>query len=276
MEALSRAGLPSWAMPMWGANYMELVTPATAHDVLTACRDHLLYEPIKDFAIQRLERNDIWCRLPVEQSADAVELYGGFTYGITALREQVPAEITAHGKRIDLSMPPFDKLIDLMTTLPMGIGDFLNHPNGQGVNPADAVAAIHILVATGVARPMRSRYPGLVETQLSRPRWSVSFNRYLEAMSITSSRVLLASPIVGGVVSLSARDAFVIQAISRVGLDLSVSALLMELQRIVHDPALAAQVMDVVEPTPELARNIIQDVVGKSISRWYAYGLLAA
>ncbi len=259
-----------------GANYMELVTPATAHPILENCREHLLYEPIKDFAMQRLERNDIWCRLPADQSDNEAVLFGGFTYGITTPRDQVPLEITAHGKTIDLRQKPFVKLIELMTTLPMSIGDFLQHPSGQGVSSADAVTAIQILVATGVARPMRSGYPGLVEAELTRPKWAAGYNRYLDKNPITSNKVQLASSVVGNPVTVSARDALVMQAISRAGMEESVAALLPELYRVSQDPALAAQIMDIAEPTPEMAHNMIQDVVGKSIVRWYAYGLLAA
>ena len=36
------------------------------------------------------------------------------------------------------------------------------------------------------------------------------------------------------------------------------------------------QERSVTQPTPEMARDMVQDVVSKSIVQWYAYGLLEA
>jgi hypothetical protein len=65
------------------------------------------------------------------------------------------------------------------------------------------------------------------------------------------------------------------QALDRAGLANSVSALLPELQRLAKNPLQAARVMDS-EPTPESAKQMIEDVVSESIVKWYAYGLLEA
>jgi hypothetical protein len=259
------------------ANYMELATLLEAHEVLDKCRAHLLYEPIKDFSMHRLERCDIWCRMPADQTGDVAALYGGFTFGITVPYEQVPAGIVAQGKTINLRQPPFDKLIELMAMLPAGIGDFLAHPKGQGVNATDAVAAVQTLVALGVARPMRSSYQRQEESaSFTQPKWAVSYNGYLDDEPIESAKILLASAIVGSPVPVAARDALVMQALARVGLADSVVALLPELHRVASDPALASQIMDVAEPTAEVAHNMIQSAVQQSAVRWYAFGLLAA
>ncbi len=258
------------------ANYMELSVATSAQPILENCRQHLLYEPIKDFAMQRLERTDIWCRLPVTQTANVVELFGGFTYGLAAPSDQMPVEIKTHGKSIDLSQAPFANLIELMKIMPVGIGDFLSHPFGKDVAQNDALLAVQILVATGVIRPMRGGYEGEGRVELSNPQWNLYFNNFLDDALITTAKVVLASPVVGSGIAMSARDALVIQAIHRVGLANSAGSLMPELQRLAKDPQLAAQIMDVTEPTEEMVNTMIHDVVNHSMVRWYAYGLLAA
>ena len=63
-------------------------------------------------------------------------------------RDEVPTVIKALGKTIDLKQNLLAKMIDVMTSLPMSIGDFLKHPKGKGVDPNEAVAALQTLVAT--------------------------------------------------------------------------------------------------------------------------------
>lgn len=260
-----------------GANYLEIAAPPEAHEVLIKAKDHLLYEPVKDFALQRLVRNDVWVKLPAEQSADKPTLFGLFTFGITTPREKIPSALPTKGASIDLSSSLFSSLIDLMCVLPMGIGDFLQHPTGKGFDPDDILAAVQILVAGGIARPMRGRYEGLLSADIAYPLWSNGFNAYLKEYPITESSVLLASPIVGGAVSLSAREALVLQALSRVGLANVSGALQPELETLARkNPALAAQIMDAVTPTDEIVHNLVTESLQKGMVRWYAYGLLAA
>lgn len=163
-----------------------------------------------------------------------------------------------------------------MKIMPLGIGDFLEHPNGKGVTPEDALAAVQILVATGIARPMRSGYEGEGKIEVQELQWNSSFNQYLDDTPITTTKIMLASPVIGSGITVPARDALVMQAIQRVGLANSAGSLLPELQRLAKDPQLASQIMDVTEPTEELVNTMIHDVVNQSMVRWYAYGLLAA
>jgi hypothetical protein len=258
------------------ANYVELAVPPQAQEVILSCRNNPLYEPIKDFALNRLVRSDIWCRQPSVSASDAPTLFGGFTYGVTLSREQVPSEVRAQGKLIDLKAPVYKKLIDLMTLMPISIGDFLAHPTGKDFAAKDVVGAIQIMIACGIARPMRGIYGGDNLSDIAKPRLVGNFNQYLENTSLTGIDIRLASAIVGDPVTLSARDALVMQALDRVGLANSVSALLPELERLAASPALGARAMDVATPTPEAARNMIEDVLSKSIVQWYAYGLLKA
>jgi hypothetical protein len=262
----------------FSANYLEMAAPTSSHETLSKCREHLLYEPIKDFVLQRLIRHDVWVKRPVQQTADLADLFGHFTFGITTPRERVPTSMTApSGCVISFASPLFVRLIDLMATLPLSIGDFLGHPAGHGMDPDEVVAAIHVLIACGIAQPMRGRYEGKSSAEMRRPAWATAFNNYLTETTISESNVRLASPIVGGAITLTARDALVLQAINRVGLSDSAGALQPELKKLIaKNPALAAQVMEAVDPTDEIVNNIISSVVTNGLVRWYAYGLLAA
>lgn len=258
------------------ANYMDLSVPESAHAILESCRDHLLYEPIKDFAMNRHTRHDIWCRLPAEQSTNPADLFGFFTFGILQAREEIPETVHVSGKPFDLRPPLMKNMIDLMTSLPMSIGDFLQHPLGAGVKPGEAIGAIQLLVAIGIARPMREHHQSQGSIELARLKWATPYNRYLNETPITTPRVLLASEVVGGTINVPARDALVIQALNRVGLAHTPGAVLMELQRLANDPAVAATIMDLAEPTEALAEEMTEDVIRRSMIQWYAYGLLAA
>ncbi len=257
-------------------NYLEMVTPEIAHQVLIGCSHHILYEPIKDFAIGRTMRTDVWCRKPVPKTENIATLFGNFTYGITAAREKIPQKLSVKGKEIDLSTDLFTKLINLMSFMPVRIGDFLQHKDGKGFASIDVVGATQVLVACGIAKPMRSSYQGQKDATMLQPRLAGVFNQYLDKTAITGSEIWLASPVVGSAVSIPAREALVMQALNRAGMANSVSALLPELERLAKDPSMAAKFMDVAEPNAEVAHHMIEDVVVKSIMQWYAYGLLAA
>jgi hypothetical protein len=258
-----------------GKNYIERTAPVSAHQLIIDCQNNYLYEPIKDFALNRQERCDIWCRQPAPASENPAELFGGFVYGISRMRAEVPQQIKTESGPIDLSSPLYTKLIDLMTLIPVSIGDFLAHPDGKGFTPVEVVTAIQVLVACGLARPMRGHHRTMAAS-MAQPRLTGTFNQYLDKMPITGDRVWMASPVVGSAVAVSARDALVMQVLNRVGLADSVAALLPELERLAKDPASAARIMDAAVPTEEIATNMIKDTVSQSIVQWYAYGFLEA
>lgn len=258
------------------SNYVELSVPLESQDLIDTLRSNTLYEQIKDFALDRTVRSDIWCRQPVSRTDFIPDLFGGFSYGIPMGRDEVPAEYRAKGKTIDFTTPLFTKLIDLMTLMPISVGDFLSHPDGAEFGPTEVVGAIQILIACGFAQPMRGAREVNDVTNVTQPRLVGGFNQYLDKTAVNGSEMWMSSSVLGGAVSLSARDALVMQALGRAGLADSVSALLPELERLAKNPAEAASVMDAAEPTAEMAHNMITDVVSKSIVQWYAYGLLEA
>jgi len=257
-------------------NYIDLAAPANAHQIVVDCRNNHLYESVKDFTLNRQERCDIWVHCPVTQTANLPELFGNFVYGITIPKEDVPKQVKTEGKQIDLSAPLFIKLIDLMTLMPVGIGDFLAHPNGKNFSAADVVNAIQTLVACGIARPMRGHYKSTTRADIAQPRLVGSFNRYLDKTAIDGNKIWLASPVAGSAMEVSARDALVMQALNRAGLANAASVLLPELQRLAKDPVSAASILHAVAPTSETATQMIKDSVMESAVQWYAYGLLAA
>jgi Predicted methyltransferase regulatory domain len=257
------------------ANYVELSVPVEAQQIIVTCRDNPLYEPLKDFAQNRNTRSDIWCKQPAATSSDLAQLFGSFSYGITLPRGRVPVEIEVQGKTVPLDSPLYATLIELMSMMPVGIGDILSRPEGKSFKADEIVGAVQILVACGIARPMRGMYRLENMNDLVQPRFVGTFNRYLETTSLTGNSVSLASQALGDVMTISLRDALVMQALNRVGLADSVSALLPELERLAQNPSQAARIMDG-EPTAESAKQMIEDVVSESILQWYAYGLLEA
>ena len=259
------------------SNYLQLSAPAETHEELEKCKDQLFYEIIKDFTVNQSVRNDIWVRMPVEQTDDKTELFGHFTFGITTPRDLIPDTLSMKGADISLQTPLFTRLIDLMCTLPMCVGDFLQHPSGQGMDPVEVLAAIHVLVACGIAQPMRTHYEGKVNADVENPAWSITYNEHLTHTPITEPVIQIASPIVGSPLSLPARDALVLQAIQRVGVTNSAGILQIELKNLIEkNPALAAKILDTAEPTDEAVHDILTVTLTQNMLRWYAYGLLAA
>ena len=256
------------------SNYVELSVPPEGQQIVVGCRDNHLYEMIKDFALNRMVRSDIWCRQPVRQTSNMPDLFGGFSYGITMPRSQVPSEVAVHGKVIDLSSSIYTTLIELMTLMPITIGDFLAHPEGKYFTALDTIGALQILIACGIASPMRGgQHVGSLK-DLNTPRLAGLFNQSLGKTELSGNIFCLASPVVGDAIHMSPREALVIQAIDRGGLVNSVAALLPELQRLSKNPKEAMRILDTSEPTQETAENMIHNVLERSMVQWYAYGIL--
>ncbi len=256
------------------SNYVELSIPANAQDLIVSCRTNPLYEPIKDLALDRTLRTDIWIK-PQDGSANPAELFGGFAYGIVLPPEAIPASFAAQGKAIDLSSTLYRNLIELMAIMPVGVGDVLQHALGKGEQPEKILEALQIMVACGFASPMRGTLKGTNSSSVMQPRLVGSFNRYLDKTPLSDKDVWFASQVMGCGVTVPAGDAFVMQAVNRAGLNNSVSALMPELQRIAKTPASLA-VISAEEPTPEIAHRMITSIVSKSLPQWYAYALLEA
>ncbi len=89
----------------------------------------------------------------------------------------VPTEIDAHGKTVPLSSPLYKQLVEIMTMMPASIGDFMSHPDGQNYLPQEIVDAVQILVACGIARPMRGGWHNEHVDNVVQPRLAGSFNQ---------------------------------------------------------------------------------------------------
>jgi hypothetical protein len=256
-------------------NYIDFVAAPEAQAIIFACRDNPLYEVVKDFTLDRTLRSDIWCREPAPRSAKLPELFGGFAYGIVMPMESVPATVETRGGTVEFSSPLFKKLIGLMTLMPVSIGDFFAHPDGQGFDATEVVGAIQVLVACDIARPMRGLYRAGNIASVAQPRFAGEFNRILGHTELAAKEALFASPVMGAAMSVPVREVLVMQALDRAGLANSVPALLSELERVARNPSLATYVSDSA-PTATSARALVEDTVSRSIVQWYAYGLLEA
>lgn len=262
-----------------GANYLDLSVEKDAQETLLSFEPSLFYETVKDFALCRLVRQDVWARRPVMQTLDPVALFDAFTFGMPGKDndDELPLALkTPGGKTVSLKTPLMKALIALMTKMPAGIGDFLSTPAGKLFAPDDVLACVQTLVAAGLAVPMRGRYVVRAAPQ-SAVATSAKINRFLNAMIVDASFVLVASPVAGAPLRLSAREALVLQAIARAGISNAAGALYQELGALAQrSPALACTLMDHAEPSHEAADALLRTVLEREAPRWYAYGLMAA
>jgi hypothetical protein len=275
MVDMGKRGLSYAGDARMEANFVELSVPAEAQDLIVSCRGNALYEPIKDFALNRTVRFDIWAKAGGARATDPTALFGGFAYGILTPRDHVPLSFAAQGKLIDFSSPLYTSLIDLMCVMPVGVGDILTHESGKGEDAAKILEAIQVMVACGIAHPMRG---SLIETRtgsIAQPRLVGSFNRYLDKTDLNDKEVWFASQVLGSGITLPASEAFVMQALNRAGLNNSVSALMPELRRVAKTTA-GLSIIKEAEPTAEIAHAMVTEIVGKSLPQWYAYALLEA
>lgn len=258
------------------ANYLELMVPPAAQDVLYGLRQHLLYEVIKDFATARPTRSDIWVRQPASFSAEAPVLFGNFYFG---LRDSTttPARLEKNGQTLDLTTPLFQQMLTLMRLMPLTIGDFLAHPDCQDFTPVDVVAAVHMLVAYGVAAPMRGSFAGLGQANVDYPRLAGAYNQQLQRDVVQDAPIYLASTVAGRPLELDFTEALVLQAVGRVGLAESADALMPELQRVAGNPAMAGKIfVSGAAVAADFAENLIRDICNDHMVSWYALGVLDA
>lgn len=276
MGALIAKGFTLLGDAVVAANYMELATPIEAHPVLLQCREHVFYEPIKDFAMQRLIRNDVWCRKDIAKTDNLTRLFGDFTYGLAAVGSRLPQMFRSGNITVHLSSAPYAGLLEMMDMMPITLSHYMEHGKNKGTETqADVIVAINAMTAVGIVRPMRSMYQGR-KGNIDHPVWSEVYNSYINNERLDTPRVLMASSVVGGGLSVSLRDALIMQAINRRGLEDAASALLPELQRLTGHLALYSLITDVLEPNQETSDNMISAAIQHSIPRWCAYGLLAA
>jgi hypothetical protein len=260
------------------ANYLELMVPQPTQEVLYSLRSHLLYEAIKDFATARDLRTDIWVRQPAQMSASLSELFGPLYVGLLTPREALPPKIRLNGQTLDLSTPLMQKLLEVMSILPLTVGDFLSHPEGEGLAPADVVMAMHALIAFGVAAPMRSTFTGFGEIDHHYPRLAGGYNQQYQTTAMQHDSVLLASPVAGRPIILALPEALILQAVGRAGLADAPEILLPELQRIAGIPALSPYLFDPKQgaPAADFAETMVRDICERDMIAWYRLGVLDA
>ncbi|MGB4101811.1 MAG: methyltransferase regulatory domain-containing protein [Alphaproteobacteria bacterium] len=260
---------------VFAANYLEMMVPAAAQEIVYGLREHLLYEIIKDFASARAFRTDIWVKPSAVLSGNLAQLFGGFYYGMTDVGVALPEKLSVAEQEVDLKTPLVARLLKLMQVMPITIGDFLAHEVGQEFKPTETVMAIQILVACGVIAPMRGSFSGMGQADHHYPRLLGQYNQQLRGMVIDGACALLASPVAGRPLRLDLPEALVLQAVDRVGFAESADSLMSELVRVSGNPAQARLIFTVGKnPAPEFAENLIREVCMANMVGWYALGIL--
>jgi len=275
LVAASRRGMAYAGDATMALNFVEMAVPKQAQDLIVSCRNNPLYEPIKDFALDRLTRSDIWVKAPFEQSTDPKVLFGGFAYGLIVTQNKIPPFFAAMGKSIDLSSPLFIKVMELMSIMPIGVGDALVHSSCKNEAPEKILEVFQLLVACGFASPMRGFLSPIESANITNLRLAGGFNRFIEKTDLGNQDVTFSSQVAGYGLVFPVQDAFVMQAIGRAGFSNSVTALLTELQRIANTPTAIPNVKNV-SPTQEIAHKMILDIVEQSLPQWYAFAILEA
>lgn len=257
-------------------NFLELSTPPSAHDLLVQLQNTVLYEAIKDFATDRVTRTDLWCRTDAVTTESLVARFNDFTFGMADTTQAKSSSITRNGRTFDLTLPVFDKLIQMMLVMPISIGDFIEQHKHSGLSANDAVNAVQFLVALGVASPMRDSYAGYQQADYYYPRVANPFNRATMALPLRSGGMMVASAVVGRPLICSEREAVVLQAVTRSGITNSAGYLLPELERLSRDPSLSASVLGGKMPNDSLAQSMIREICTDRMTHWYALGILSA
>ena len=254
-------------------NFVEFVIPKQAQNLVISCKNNLLYEPIKDVALNSSVRHDIWIKQP-SSSFNLIELFGNVAYGLVDHNEIVPQSFFMNGATIDLSAPIFQNTVKLMKILPVGIGDILSHELGHGETPERILEVFQLLVACGFAIPVRGSKDAIVVENKPHLKLSGSYNPFLADIEITGKEVLLSSPIAGCPIAISAREALVMQALHKVGFATVVDYMLPILQRLSYTP-FSYDILGTADSVSEdLARNMVVNTVQSNLIEWYAYALM--
>ena len=96
--ALGNRGLVYLGDEDISSNYMEIIVKAMRPSrSLKNVSGISLYEPLKDYALARQMRSDVWCRPPSEAGASMAELFGSFVYGISMAKNDVPSILDVAG-----------------------------------------------------------------------------------------------------------------------------------------------------------------------------------
>ncbi|MCL2474265.1 MAG: methyltransferase regulatory domain-containing protein [Alphaproteobacteria bacterium] len=254
-------------------NFVEFSVPKRAQNIVVSCKDNLLYEAIKDVALNSSARHDIWIKQPSSYSSNLIELFGSCAYGLIDHNEIVPQSFLMNGTSIDLSSPIFQNITKIMKILPVGIGDVLSHELCHGETPERILEVFQLLVACGFAVPMRGSKEAIVIENKSSLKFSGPYNPFLAETEITGREVLLSSPVAGCPIVISAREALVMQALHRVGFATVIDYMLPVLQRLSYTP-FSFDILGSEAVSEDLARNMVISVVQSNLIEWYAYALM--
>lgn len=254
------------------ANYMELSTPENAHGVLTARRQHPLYEAIKDLAVHNMERIDIWGREPLKRIDNLVTLFGGFNFGTTEPPERIARTVIFQGKSINFAGPLYDGILSLATVMPVTIGDLVHHESLAGIDPATLLNSVQLLIACGLLQPMRASYEGGVD--MDNPKLIGSYNQSLRSATLDLQDYAFASTVTGRPVILSGMNCLVLQALDRGGLDNIAALLGDQLMRLSSHPYLRPLNLGEPQRAVEEAIRQIETVFHQSMVRWFSLGII--
>jgi SAM-dependent methyltransferase len=253
-------------------NYMELSTPDISHAPLESRRLHPLFEALKDLAINRNERIDLWGREPLERSDNLVTLFGGFTFGITEPPESINRTVNYQGKTINFAGPLYEGILSLASVMPVTIGDLVHHEMLKEIDAATLLNTVQLLVACGILYPMRASFEGGVE--LSTPKLVGPYNQSLRKIRIEMQDYAFVSTVSGRPVFCPAMTTLVLQSLDKGGLENMSGLMSDELMRLSDHPFLRPlNLTDAGRAGAEAYRQI-EAIFLHSMVRWFSIGII--
>ncbi|NBX74046.1 MAG: hypothetical protein EBQ89_07080 [Alphaproteobacteria bacterium] len=276
-QSMLKAGMHYLGDAKISDNYLEMAVPKAAQEQLMTLSKTPHFEVFKDLARDKLVRCDVWSRPEADYSITPEELFKRFSFGI-AQTSAIPATLKVGEQELNLKAPPFARLVAMMSVMPITLADCVEDPEQAAAHPADIVSALQILVAAGIAAPMRACFAG-GRVDSSSPKAANQFNLHALALNEapTSSVPLLASVIIGRPVRMDAKDFLVLKSITQQsGMEGSAHVLKLLLEMVATDPLKALTLLGGRQPTTDLAASMINDVCQRDFANWYGYGLLAA
>ena len=201
-EMTRRELLFAGQLPLY-LNFRDLVIPTHTRDLFGAMTSRLEFESLKDFAINELFRRDLYVKHGSRGETTAREYLDGTRFGTLVPADRVKREV--HLRHHTLRFEgDFDALIERLSRCAATLPELLAEPPFDQLGAqVTRDAVLRLLVGEQVA-PMR---PG---AHPSADRYNQSV---LEDSPPSTVRLVLASPVAGTGVTLSALDAVALRAL---------------------------------------------------------------
>ena len=199
-------------------NYRNLSLGAVLVELTKDVTDRLVYESLKDFALNELFRRDVYVKGPVMRTDSMARdylnenLFGSFRTHDRAKR-QLPLPFTT----LDLTGPVYDALISALGERTSTVSELLRMPALHGVSAEQLRESLLYLLMADMAFPMRepSRPAGTADSGVH--RFVLPYNRMVVKQRLTTKTpTVLAVPAAGAGLPISMIEAVCLRMVTEV------------------------------------------------------------